>query len=328
MINTSISGTAFIAVSIDVINRSTKEMSEEKIFSSDVSESSNDLKTQKEKETSNITYETQHKLSNSSLVAFNDPTNGKYAIVSLQNSTIGMLKNHFGESDFYKRDDGITRLDNKAEAYVAGWFGDIAYKREFLSADSNKDGILSDGEYGNTKNSFSHHGTVFGFGDNIEINTWVGDTYQNSSVSSKNFINHMTDRIDITIDKQLDITINNDDDFNSKISFEEALTAHYNTNTKNSIIQLAKDMVGLPKELEDVMMMEKLKKLSEHNDDKIRAMVKLLLEKGDISMLDISDKELLVNELSEAKEDGSDIQKIMNDKLDELLKIQKYKEYE
>ncbi len=328
MINTSISGTAFTAVSTDVVNRTNKEMSEEKILSSGVSNSSNNLQTQEVEETSNISYETQHKLSNSSLVAFNDPTNGKYAIVSLQNSTIDMLKNHFGEEDFYKRDDGITRLDNKAEAYVAGWFGDIAYKREFLSADSNKDGLLSDSEYENTKNSFSHHGNVLGFGDSLEINTWVGDTYESSSASSNNYINQMKNKTNITIDKQLDITINNDDDFNSEISFEEALTTHYNKNTEDSIIQLAKDMVGLPKELEDAMMMEKLKKLSEHNDDKIRAMVKLLLEKGDISMLDTTDKELLSNELSEAKEDGSDIQKIMNEKLDEMLKIEKYKEYE
>ena len=326
--NIEATGTAFTAVSTDVVNRNNKEMAEEKIFSSAVSNSTNDLQTQEVEETSNISYETQHKLSNSSLVAFNDPTNGKYAIVSLQNSTIDMLKNHFGEEDFYKRDDGITRLDNKAEAYVAGWFGDIAYKREFLSADSNKDGLLSDSEYGSTKNSFSHHGNVLGFGDNIEINTWVGDTYESSSASSSNYINQMKNKTNITIDKQLDITINNDDDFNSEISFEEALTTHYNKNTQDSIIQLAKDMVGLPKELEDAMMMEKLKKLSEHNDDKIRAMVKLLLEKGDISMLDTADKELLSTELSEANEDGSDIQKIMNEKLDEMLKIEKYKEYE
>ena len=65
-----------------------------------------------------------------------------------------------------------------------------------------------------------------------------------------------------------------------------------------------------------------------NNDNKIRAMVKLLLEKGDITMIDTSDKELLSTELSEANEDGSDIQKIMNKKLDELLKIEKYKEYE
>jgi len=65
-----------------------------------------------------------------------------------------------------------------------------------------------------------------------------------------------------------------------------------------------------------------------NNDNKIRAMVKLLLEKGDITMIDTSDKELLSTELSEANEDGSDIQKIMNEKLDEMLKIEKYKEYE
>ena len=312
MINTNISGTAFTAVSTNTINHTEKEMSEEKIFSSD---------------NSTISYETKHKLSNSSLVAFNDPTNGKYAIVSLEKSTLSMLKSHFGESDFYRRDDGITRLDNKAEAYVSGWFGDIAYKRNFLSADSNNDGLLSDGEYKSTKNSFSHHGDVSGNGDNININTWMGSTYQGSANSSSNVINQMKDKTTITIDKQLDITINNDDDFNSKISFEEALTSHYGKNTQDSIVQLAKDMVGLPKELEDRMMMEKLKRLEEHNNEKIRAMAKLLLEKGDIEKISSSEKELLTDELLVVKEDGSNMEKVMNDKLDEMLKIEKYTEY-
>ncbi|MBU0502425.1 MAG: hypothetical protein KJ811_04155, partial [Candidatus Margulisbacteria bacterium] len=76
------------------------------------------------------------------LVAFNDPVSKKVAVVSLSSATMDKLKTHFGENDFYERKDGITRLDNKAEAFVGGWFGDIAYKREFFKADSNNDGKL------------------------------------------------------------------------------------------------------------------------------------------------------------------------------------------
>ena len=318
--NIEATGTAFTAVSTDVVNRTNKEMAEEEIFSSGVSNSSNDLQTQKVEETSNISYETQHKLSNSSLVVFNDPTNGKYAIVSLQNSTIDMLKNHFGEEDFYKRDDGITRLDNKAEAYVAGWFGDIAYKREFLSADSNKDGLLSDSEHGNTKTSFLIEGGISN--DNKSLYENIVSSYGESRKANLSKIGKSSKSIDDELDKTLSIN----KDMNSEISLKEAYNADSSGSYEEVIYRHAKQ--NIPQALKDAMMEEKLKKLEEHNDDKIRAMVKLLLEKGDISMLDTTDKELLSNELSEAKEDGSDIQKIMNDKLDELLKIEKYKEYE
>jgi hypothetical protein len=90
----------------------------------------------------------------SNLVAFNDPVRGELAVVSLSGSTMDKLKAHFGTNDFYERDDGITRLDNKAEAFVGGWFGDIAYKREFLSADQNQDGKLDSNEYLDTKTVF------------------------------------------------------------------------------------------------------------------------------------------------------------------------------
>jgi len=320
--NIEATGTAFTAVSTDVVNRTNKEMSEEEIFSSGVSNSSNDLQTQKVEETSNISYETQHKLSNSSLVVFNDPTNGKYAIVSLQNSTIDMLKNHFGEEDFYKRDDGITRLDNKAEAYVAGWFGDIAYKREFLSADSNKDGLLSDSEYENTKSDFLIVGGISN--DNKSLYEKVVNNYL--TVKDKELINYREHNKSKSIDDELDKTLSINKDMNSEISLKEAYNADSSGSYEKVIYRHAKEMI--PQALKDAMMEEKLKKLEEHNDDKIRAMVKLLLEKGDITILNTADKELLSNELSIVKEDGSDIQKIMNDKLDELLKIEKYKEYE
>ena len=178
---TNISGTAFTAVSTNIVDRTAKELSKEVIPSFDNS---------KIDKTSDISYSSTQKVENSSLVAFKDPTNDKYVILSLKDSTLDKLKSHFGENDFFQREDGITRLDNKAEAFVGGWFGDIAYKREFLKADANKDGNLDSNEYLNTKNSFSHHGEVSGHGNEIDkISTWVGSTYETSNNKSKNIIN-------------------------------------------------------------------------------------------------------------------------------------------
>ena len=300
-------GTAFTSVSTNIINHTEKEMSEEKIFSSD---------------NSTISYETKHKLSNSSLVAFNDPTNGKYAIVSLEKSTLSMLKSHFGESDFYRRDDGITRLDNKAEAYVSGWFGDIAYKRNFLSADSNNDGLLSDGEYGNTKNSFSIIGGISN--DNKSLYENITDTYIGGSEGSK-FKTYRENKHAQSIDDELNKTLSINTDMNNEISLKEAYSADSSGSYEKVIYRHAKEMI--PQALKDAMMMEKLKRLEEHNNEKIRAMAKLLLEKGDIEKISSSEKELLTDELLVVKEDGSNMEKVMNDKLDEMLKIEKYTEY-
>ncbi|MEK6658748.1 MAG: hypothetical protein AABY36_03590 [Campylobacterota bacterium] len=137
---TQIKGIAFTAMSSNIIDRTNEELRNEQIITKATQGT-----------TSNVGYMTTEK---SNLVAFNDSVSGKIAVVSLSSATMDKLKAHFGENDFFKREDGITRLDNKAEAFVGGWFGDIAYKREFLSADQNQDGKLDSNEYLETRNEF------------------------------------------------------------------------------------------------------------------------------------------------------------------------------
>ena len=227
-----ITGIAFTAMSSNIIDRTTDELRNEQIITNSTKEIS-----------SNIGYMTKEK---SNLVAFNDPVSGEIAVVSLSSTTMDKLKAHFGENDFFKREDGITRLDNKAEAFVGGWFGDIAYKREFLSADQNQDGKLDSNEYSDTKNGFLHHGQVFGTKDSHHISTGINNdkTYQYSNNKRKNFIDEIEDKSDISIDKQLNKTLKDDKNFNGKIEFAEILTDKYKKNVKESVVQLAKDMLG------------------------------------------------------------------------------------
>ena len=312
---TSISGTAFTAVHTTNINKTNKELSQEEIISS------SDTKTDK---TSNISYETSQKLEDSQLVAFKDPTNDKYVLLSLRNDTIDTLKSHFAKDDFYERDDGILKLDNRAEAYVSGWFGDIAYKRDFLKSDSNNDGKLNEKEYDNTKNSFSHSGEVLTHGSEIEnISVQTGDIYESSSNKEKNIINQFNNEVNITIDKQLDLTINKDKDFNSEISFEEALTEYYKKGATASIVQLANDMVGndiaglnthkdraniLDIEFTKELLVEMMKEASRQQD----TLQKLKVENGDITTLNKDEIKLLDGLLPEDK-------KIMsNDEIDKI----------
>ncbi|MEK6658751.1 MAG: hypothetical protein AABY36_03605 [Campylobacterota bacterium] len=318
MITTSISGTAFRAVSANIVDRTTKELSEEIILSSDNS------KTDK---TSNISYQSTQKVENSSLVAFKDPINDKYVILSLKDSTLDKLKSHFGENDFFQRKDGITRLDNKAEAFVGGWFGDIAYKREFLKADSNNDGLLNESEYNNTKNSFKHSGEVLGHGNEIDkISTWISGQYESSDDKRKNIINQFSNKANVTIDEQLDATINRDKDFNSEISFGEALTSHYKKNLTLSIIQLADDMVGLdiPKNgipwLEEDLVLKLLKEANEEQLKKLKTLEKLKQNGGDTLQLSKDEKELISTELEKVTNKDSSID---TDKLEKIINSNK-----
>ena len=310
---TNISGTAFTAVSTTAINQTKKELSQEEIIPS-----SDNSKTDK---ISNISYETSHKIDDSHLVAFKDPHNDKYVLVSLKNDTIDTLKSHFSKDDFYDRDDGILRLNNKAEAYVSGWFGDIAYKREFLKADSNNDGVLNEGEYKNTKNSFKHSGEVVATGGMIKkISTWISGIYESSKSKSKNTMKQINPT---SMEQQLDITINKDKNFNSTVSFNEALTSHYNQGTKDSIISLANEMLGsdisrnraevLEINLTWMLLQESIKQQQE----KLESLERLKQNNGDTSKLTKDEKELLGEEIKKSTNEEGEIDPT---KLNEIIK--------
>lgn len=263
--NIQAQGTAFTAVSASVTNRTEKQMSEEEIFSSG-NKNTDNIKTSSladkiasdsasAAKEDNISYNT--KVNNGSKLVFTDPTNGKYAIVSLSDKTVDALKSYFGESDFYKRDDGFIRLDNKAEAYVAGWFGDIAYKREFLSADSNSDGKLTTEEYRRTLNSFNIEGSLV----NATITEKVTNTYTNVSGLTYRENNYAK-----SLDDELDMTLSINKDMNNSISLKEAYNADTTGNYEEVIYRHAKEELG--KYLEDLMFDEKARKLEEKNSQK------------------------------------------------------------
>ena len=76
-------------------------------------------------------------------VYFKDNTSGEYIKIGLSDENLAKLKSVFDIKDFFNRDDGSTILNGKAESFVGGWFGDIAYKRGYLEADSNSDGFMN-----------------------------------------------------------------------------------------------------------------------------------------------------------------------------------------
>ena len=164
-------GTAFWAMSANV-NTKTKQQLEEEESIGQTSDTSKTSNTQKPND------KTISPNDNEQTVIFADPTNGNLVKLNLSNKNIEKLKSHFSNEDFYERKDKTLRLNGEAEAYVSGWFGDIAYKREFLKADADNDGKLSEGEYQNTRNGYLTIGEAKGIGNKVlSVTETVTETY-------------------------------------------------------------------------------------------------------------------------------------------------------
>ncbi|RXJ77198.1 hypothetical protein CRV03_05805 [Arcobacter sp. F155] len=208
----SLSGTVFKSYEVDTKNRTREELSEESL--------SFDKTLTKTNESENITYQTTNENENTTNIVFTDPTNGKHVQVALDNSTIDRLKRNFSEDDFFQRENGDIRLNSKAEAFVSGWFADIAYKREFLSSDVNNDGKLTEEEYLNTKNNFGIEGIDTFSKKGISTHESVYSAY----VQSKDIDSFMyrTGTEVNSLDDELNYTLNIDKDFDGKISLEES----------------------------------------------------------------------------------------------------------
>lgn len=79
---------------------------------------------------------------NTTTVLFDDIISGTRVALDLTNDNIKRLRAKFDPTDFAKRTDGIIRLSGKAEAFVGGWFGDIAYRQNYLGADKDNNGKI------------------------------------------------------------------------------------------------------------------------------------------------------------------------------------------
>lgn len=79
-------------------------------------------------------------------ISFKDKISNNTINLKLSDENLEKLKTYFGSQDFDKI--GRIILKGEAESFVSGWFGDIAYKRNYVGADSDKNGILSTEEKG------------------------------------------------------------------------------------------------------------------------------------------------------------------------------------
>ena len=171
-------------------------------------------------------YQTNIQLSPTSVnTTFKDPTNDKLVTISLENSTIEKLQNQFGKDSVLKDENGNISLTGKAQDFVAGWFADIAYTRDFLKADVNNDGVLSEEEYGKTKNGLGISSSIRFEQDDFVVKEEALVYFKTNNIiySSEglNYNAYRTGKNESSIDDELNYTLNLDKDFNGNITLQE-----------------------------------------------------------------------------------------------------------
>jgi hypothetical protein len=326
-------GTAFWAMSVEVNTKTKQQLEAEENIgqTSDASKTSEASKTDEKKISPN---------DNEQTVLFADPVNGNLVKVNLSKANIEKLKEHFtDENNFFERKDGTLRLNGKAEAYVSGWFGDIAYKREFLKADADNDGKLSDEEYQNTRNAFNGHGELIGSRESIvSITEQITDSYVKlSDKTDSKIVNYSygKQRPD-SLDEELNITLEADSDFNSKMSLLES----YKTNKSNKYKNLQEIVLQHVRSAfpNDQQVQNAIKNTFGNIDDasdtmqtdadlellalQMRALQKLRAANGNESVLTAEEKEALGAELKaikkqlESKDDLSSVKEELRTKIE------------
>ena len=166
-------------------------------------------------------------------VIFNDPKTDERVTLNLSKENLERLKGQFGKDNFYARSDGAIRLNGKAEAFVSGWFGDVAYQQNLAGADKDGSGRVDDEELRETKTFFVNG--IYSLRHNIARDSSI-ETYQ--TIGDYATIDHETGYDDRTIEGMLNATIKIDKNFDGHI---ERIGELYEGGT----IELIKELDGM-----------------------------------------------------------------------------------
>ena len=100
-------------------------------------------------------------------ISFTDKISTNTINLRISDENLSRLKTHFGSQNFDKDESGKITLKGEAADFVSGWFGDIAYKRNYAGADSDKNGFLNDSEKGETLAGYAANTTKKVEGANV-----------------------------------------------------------------------------------------------------------------------------------------------------------------
>lgn len=179
-------------------------------------------------------------------VYFKDEISGEYIKIGLSDENLAKLESVFGKQDFFTRNDGSQILSGKAESFVAGWFGDIAYKRGYASSDSDNNGYLSQDELANTNSGFTAHGIYNLYNMNTisqstESYMKLGEDFKNKHITSYAAGKYASDSIEAELNK----TLLNDKNSDGKITYGEMLDKNeHDQDVTDIITAIAGDIIN------------------------------------------------------------------------------------
>lgn len=170
-------------------------------------------------ESANLQEYTKTNNTNTKTVKFYD--DNKQTSVSLSSEAVDLLYSHFSKSDFMQLSDGSIGLSGEANAYVEGWFKDIAYSRDFIKSDTNNNGKIDKNELMNVKN-FARHSNE---NQDIEVE-FVMRMSQNAAgyktgFEVLDFVNQEGAFKQTSISDELNKTIKSDKNFDGKLGYLE-----------------------------------------------------------------------------------------------------------
>lgn len=253
-------------------------------------------------------------------VVFRDPTTGKNVSVDLNADNMERLKTQFSEDNFVQKNNK-TYLVGEVEKYVSGWYGDIAYNREFLKADSNEDGQLSTGEYKNTKNMFAQKGEIDIYMNKGEIS--IQQTLTNSYLSSNDELS--SNENSKNLNDELNDTIKIDSNSDGKFMLNEYYKNLGNGSAQEAAIKEFQDLIQenllIQKAVNTTLNMKKSdiintsvanfipkkkkkdKEESEELTQAQQAMQKLIASNGNESVLSAEEKQAIQGEIHAIKKE-------------------------
>lgn len=196
------------------------------------------------------------------LVAIRDPRgSGEILTFDLSKKTIDSLKEKFGDSNnFFERNDGVLRLNGKAENFVAGWMQNIREDRSYEKADADRNGRIEGNEAQVLTIGFERQKDYDYIGKKlVQINEVMGANYQSLGRTpdahhlfetdkekaenkkmgytyTRNIDSSQHTKFENTIEKELDHTIQMDANLDGTVTLSEGLSDEFGSNYTQQII--------------------------------------------------------------------------------------------
>lgn len=186
------------------------------------------------------------------LVAIRDPMgSGEILTFDLSKKTINNLKEKFGDSNnFFERNDGVLRLNGKAENFVAGWMQNIRVDRSYDKADADRNGKIDGNEAQDLTIAFERQRDYDYIGKKlVQVNAIMGANYQSlgrapdahhlfetDNIYHRNITTSQYTKFENTIEKELDHTLKMDANLDGIVTLGEGLSDEFGSNYKQQII--------------------------------------------------------------------------------------------